>query len=300
MPRVRSLLILGVLIAASVLVAWGAIQRTGPVQARHLFAQSQTLSARGDRAGAQTKLALLLQQYPRAAIADDAVLALGQLAEQRGDWLAAQQAYQRLLQEFPMSDLVARAQEALGHVNLRLLCSPALTSQDKLYVVQSGDTLTGIAKHFHVTVELLQRANQLSGHVIHPDQRLKIPGGTFSILVDKSQNTLLLKREEDVVKQYTVSTGSANSTPVGTFTIMNRLVNPPWYTSTGVIPSGDPRNVLGTRWLGFDKAGYGIHGTTNPATLGQQVTAGCVRMRNADVEELFDIIPEGTAVTIID
>ena len=58
--------------------------------------------------------------------------------------------------------------------------------------------------------------------------------------------------------------------------------------------------VLGTRWMGFDITGYGIHGTTEPDKIGQQVTAGCVRMRNEEVEELYTLIPVGTEVTIQD
>ena len=88
--------------------------------------------------------------------------------------------------------------------------------------------------------------------------------------------------------------------PVGTFKVVNRIPNPVWYTQGAVVPPESPENVLGTRWLGIDKQGYGIHGTTEPEAVGKQVTAGCVRMRNPDVEELFDIIPVGTEVTIVD
>ena len=52
--------------------------------------------------------------------------------------------------------------------------------------------------------------------------------------------------------------------------------------------------------MGIDKKGYGIHGTIDPNAIGQQITAGCVRMTNADVEELFSIVPTGTDVTIVD
>jgi lipoprotein-anchoring transpeptidase ErfK/SrfK len=46
--------------------------------------------------------------------------------------------------------------------------------------------------------------------------------------------------------------------------------------------------------------GYGIHGTWEPGTIGKQASAGCVRLGNADVEELFIIIPVGTPVTIVE
>jgi len=67
-----------------------------------------------------------------------------------------------------------------------------------------------------------------------------------------------------------------------------------------VVPPESPQNVLGTRWLGFDLQGYGIHGTVEPETIGQQVTAGCVRMVNEQVEELYTIVPIGTKVKIVD
>jgi len=76
--------------------------------------------------------------------------------------------------------------------------------------------------------------------------------------------------------------------------------DPPWYKVGAVVPANSPENILGTRWLGLSQAGYGIHGTTEPATLGQAVTAGCVRMANADVEELFTIVPLGTEVAIVE
>jgi lipoprotein-anchoring transpeptidase ErfK/SrfK len=39
-------------------------------------------------------------------------------------------------------------------------------------------------------------------------------------------------------------------------------------------------------------SGYGIHGTTQPNSVGTPASQGCIRMRNEDVEELFDIIPD--------
>ena len=67
-----------------------------------------------------------------------------------------------------------------------------------------------------------------------------------------------------------------------------------------MVPPDSPENILGTRWLGIDKQGYGLHGSVDPTSIGKQVTAGCVRMTNKDVEELFDIVPVGTDVMIVD
>jgi hypothetical protein len=53
--------------------------------------------------------------------------------------------------------------------------------------------------------------------------------------------------------------------------------------------------VLGTRRLNLGD-GYGIHGTNKPETVGQAVSHGCVRMRNEDIERLFEMVPVGTPV----
>jgi len=113
-----------------------------------------------------------------------------------------------------------------------------------------------------------------------------------------TENILMLKTGEKVVKVYNVSTGANNSTPVGEFTITTKLTDPVWFNRGVVVPPESPENVLGSRWLGFDLPGYGIHGTVEPETIGKQVTAGCVRMRNEEVEELYSIIPFGTKVVI--
>ncbi|MDD2679723.1 MAG: L,D-transpeptidase, partial [Candidatus Omnitrophica bacterium] len=105
---------------------------------------------------------------------------------------------------------------------------------------------------------------------------------------------------EEIIKTYIVSTGKDNSTPVGNFKITSKLINPVWFKTGAVVPAGSPENILGTRWMGLNMPSYGIHGTTDPQSLGKPVTQGCVRMANSDVEELYAIIPIGTEVTIVD
>ena len=97
-----------------------------------------------------------------------------------------------------------------------------------------------------------------------------------------------------------MATGKDNSTPIGTFKIVTKIPNPVWYKQGAVVPPDSPENILGTRWMGIDKQGYGIHGSVDPNAIGKQVTAGCVRMNNGDVEELFALVPIGTEVTIVD
>ena len=130
--------------------------------------------------------------------------------------------------------------------------------------------------------------------------KLKIHTAPFLIRIDKSKNTLVLYSNDEAVKKYSVATGRKNCTPVGEFKITDKLVHPTWFKTGAILPPGSPENALGTRWMGFDKLGYGIHGTIEPKSIGTQASEGCIRMLNEDVEELYSIVPVGTKVIIQD
>lgn len=267
---------------------------------RRLLTQAQRAIQQGEWPVAQAKLEELVKTFPDSSWADDALLQLGGVYEHDQHLLEAQATYRLLVNRFPNSPLVVQAQERLGAVNVALLFSHATAEGDLAYDVKPGDTLGKIAEHYHTTVELLKKANGLSGDVIRPGHALKIPKGRFSIVVDKSQNQLLLTEDEQFFKTYPVATGTNGSTPVGAFKVINKIPHPVWYRQGAVVPPNSPENILGTRWLGLDKQGYGIHGSVDPSGIGKQITAGCVRMRNEDVEELYAIVPVGTPVTIVD
>ncbi|OHB72615.1 MAG: hypothetical protein A2W23_09295 [Planctomycetes bacterium RBG_16_43_13] len=144
--------------------------------------------------------------------------------------------------------------------------------------------------------------------MIHPAQKLKILKGKFSIYIQKSKFNLQLLYDGSVVKEYKIAIGKDEETPTGKFTIETTEKNPTWYMTdkkTGkkeAIKYGDPRNILGDRWMGFNKpnSSYGIHGTTDDASIGTRASSGCIRMHNNDVIELYEIIPSGADVTIKD
>jgi len=174
------------------------------------------------------------------------------------------------------------------------------TPDNVKHKVKFGDTLNRIAKKHNTTVELIMKANGLADTNIKAGTELKVQNSNFSVLVDKSKKTLTLKSDDEVIKIYPIATGTNDSTPTGVFRGVNKIVNPPWYTPEGIIPPESPKNILGTRWYGLSEKGYGIHGTTEPESIGTSSTQGCVRMLNEDIEELYSILPVGTEVEIID
>jgi lipoprotein-anchoring transpeptidase ErfK/SrfK len=104
--------------------------------------------------------------------------------------------------------------------------------------------------------------------------------------------------EDGTVEVYEVAVGKPSTpSPIGTFTIVNRLAHPTYYRPGVVIGPGE-RNPLGTRWMGLSQKGYGIHGTSEPASIGSAKSHGCIRLRNADVERLYERLRPGDVVEL--
>jgi lipoprotein-anchoring transpeptidase ErfK/SrfK len=234
----------------------------------------------------------------RAALADaKAALAAGQLVD-------AKTILDKLVGAASDPESIA----LLGEVNLKLLKSPLMMPGKEYYVIQSGDYLQKIAKQFNTTVELIKEMNGLETDVIISGARLLVFNSNFSIRVSKTQNYLDLLMDGRLFKRYQVGTGKFGKTPSVEFTVIDKIVEPPWTrpSDNKQIEYGDPENVLGTRWMAIkstdhpELTGFGIHGTWERDSIGKQSSAGCIRMLNEDVEELFDLVPRKTTVIITD
>ncbi len=106
------------------------------------------------------------------------------------------------------------------------------------------------------------------------------------------------------LKQYPIAIGRAGwETPKGVFRVNQVLRDPVWMNPlTGnIIPAGDPKNPLGRHWIGFlseTNIWYGFHGNNDPKSIGQAISHGCIRMHNADAEDLMRQITVGTEVKV--
>ena len=110
------------------------------------------------------------------------------------------------------------------------------------------------------------------------------------IVVDTNQLKLTLYVNGEPYKTYPVAVGRPNQftlSPVGEWKIIHKSRN--W------------GGGFGTRWMGLNVPWgiYGIHGTNKPWSIGTRASAGCIRMFNHDVEELYEWVPTGTPVKII-
>jgi lipoprotein-anchoring transpeptidase ErfK/SrfK len=118
------------------------------------------------------------------------------------------------------------------------------------------------------------------------------------IVISIRDRKLALIENGRVVRVFPTAVGAERTpSPAGSYRIVQRVSNPTWYTKGRIVPPGKA-NPLGTRWLGLSAKGYGIHGTNNPASIGNNVSHGCIRMRNRDVEQLFDLVAVGDPVEL--
>ncbi|HAR35539.1 MAG TPA: L,D-transpeptidase [Acidobacteria bacterium] len=146
------------------------------------------------------------------------------------------------------------------------------------------------------------------------------PKGVY-IMVDSAENRLYLKKDGQTVKEALVSTGSGVvlvepggkrswvfDTPKGEFFVKSKIQNPYWVKPDwAFIEENEPipkkmedrveAGVLGDYALGFGQ-GYFIHGTLYTRLLGRNVTHGCVRVADKDLEEVFKASKIGTRIYI--
>jgi L,D-transpeptidase ErfK/SrfK len=122
---------------------------------------------------------------------------------------------------------------------------------------------------------------------------------TRRLIVSIPDRKIVLMEVGQVVKVYPIAVGKKSTpSPHGNFRIVSRVVKPTWYQPGKLVGPG-PGNPLGTRWMGLGYKGYGIHGTNLPNSIGKAASHGCIRMRNQDVEELFELVRVGDSVELV-
>ena len=127
--------------------------------------------------------------------------------------------------------------------------------------------------------------------------------GAIRIVIHARLHILELYRDSLRLMSAPVGLGRGGSTPVGRFPVVSMAVDPAFRSPSGrIIPGGNPGNPLGRRWVGFSvpgRRGLAIHGTTDPASIGQDRSHGCIRMRDHDLEALYRLIARDVLVEIV-
>jgi lipoprotein-anchoring transpeptidase ErfK/SrfK len=132
------------------------------------------------------------------------------------------------------------------------------------------------------------------------------PAGT--IIIDTAHTFLYLTLGNGKALRYGIGVGREGFTWSGTQTIMRKAEWPDWIPPAEMVArqpylprwvGGGPGNPLGARALYLGNTDYRIHGTNDPTTIGKRVSSGCIRLQNADVEDLYQRVGVGTKVVVL-
>ncbi|MBX3444464.1 MAG: L,D-transpeptidase family protein [Planctomyces sp.] len=211
-----------------------------------------------------------------------------------GDDIAAHRMLSQWYWKYPQER--EKFQDRMERLARRIYLQPQPHYMDP-YVVQAGDVLQTVAKNYRVSWEYLATVNRTDPKRIRPGQKLKVIKGPFSAVVDLSDFELTVHAHGYFVKRYEIGVGRDESSPIGTFLVEEKLVDPTYYGPDGVIEHDDPQNPLGEHWIGIGD-GYGIHGTIDPGSIGRAASKGCIRLQAEDIAELYEFLTVGSQVVI--
>jgi lipoprotein-anchoring transpeptidase ErfK/SrfK len=237
-----------------------------------------------------------------------------------GATVDADDAVRQVLKARPTDHLALRLNVDAAHVQRYVRALDGRLSYDPVDATATLSGLrpviepgrTGLELNREKTVARIQAALAVARRPqLRPAARTVAPAvtsGNFGavVVIYRGSNELHLYNGSRPWRTFQVATGQAvYPTPVGSWHVVDMQRNPwwrppdsEWAKGLKPIPPG-PGNPLGTRWMGLDAAGVGMHGTPDAASIGYSASHGCIRMRIPDAEWLFAHVRIGTPVFIV-
>ncbi len=188
---------------------------------------------------------------------------------------------------------------------------PQTAGRNIIHTVKPSESLFKIARAYGVSYPAIARANGIDNpHLIFAEQKLIVPlkiiipqAMESGILINLPEFRLYLFKNGELAGIYPVCIGLVTwQTPLGTFSVINKIKDPAWYMPPGmaerenikreIIPPG-PDNPLGDRWIGTTIKHTGIHGTNMPMSIGKSLSHGCVRLYPEDIQKVFEEVEVG-------
>lgn len=230
-----------------------------------------------------------------------------------GKLIAARDAFSTALRQNLPETSAHEAREELSRLSGALLFSRAANTNDPLTdvrIVQPGNTIYEIAKEYGITEELVMSINGVTEpNRLRVGDRLKVLRGPFNAVISKSAHRMDVYLGDQFVRSYRVGLGVNGGTPTGSWIVISKLKNPDWTdpVTNQYYLAEDPDNPIGERWVGLEgrsgeavgRMGFGIHGTIDPGSIGENMSMGCIRMIADDVEDVYDLLVEHRSQVII-
>ncbi len=191
----------------------------------------------------------------------------------------------------------------------------------RAHIVQKNESLIEIARKFDLGFNEITEANPsldpfvpgTGANIIIPTSWILPDAESYDgIIINLSEMRLyyfFTQKGSKLVRTFPIGIGSqGNNTPEGTFTIVEKTVNPSWHVPESIrkvhpelqkIEPPGPENPLGTHALRLSLGSILIHGTHRPYGVGRKVSHGCIRLYPEDIPKLFQLVPLKTKVTIV-
>jgi len=213
------------------------------------------------------------------------------------------------------------AMQMIARINQTVIFSPQHFADDPfggVYTVRPGDRLARIAMQYSTTWQLLALINNITPRTLRAGATIKVVRGPFFAVVHKKTYTMDLymgalpgSADSMYVKSVEVGLGRDDSTPTGVWSVgpNAKLLHPTYYPPEGGPPieADDPKNPLGGYWMALTgisgdavgKTSYGVHGTNDQNSIGQQDSLGCIRVGANDIPLVFDLMVEGKSQVMV-
>ena len=257
---------------------------------------------------------LLGGRYSALALADTWYFRYAGERPQISYWDDIQLMYSRVIGQddapFLPDNLKAEVKNKLNRVNDAIFFGTGPTKLARHHRVESGELLGSIANKYRVDYESIARINGVNPNRIRVGLDLKIIVGEVNIIVRKNAGsdktpTLTWYLDGRWMREYPTCVGDGDKTPVGNYNLTSKERDPSWTNPLNgqLLPNDHPDNILGSRWMamaGMNTQGLGIHGTTVDDSIPGYTSAGCVRLLNKDVEELFSFSRITNRVTVLE
>lgn len=217
-----------------------------------------------------------------------------------------------------------RAYELVNDIWKSLFLNANINPNDPMmavHTIKPGESLAKVVRNDALACEtlLLKRINGIKDERrIQIGQRLRVPKGAFHAEVLKGEFRINLfldagpgSTERVMIASFRCGLGESNGTPTGMFKVRpkSKLIDPEWtHPKTGQhFASNDPMNPIGEHWIGImgveaqnqDSLGYGIHGTIDPSSIGQEKSLGCVRLAADDIAFVYECLVDPQSTILI-
>lgn len=195
----------------------------------------------------------------------------------------------------------------LASLSEQWLFSKSLFPNDKLctaHKVAPGEQLRTIGQQHKVPYEILMQINNIQRpQELQSGQIIKVINGPFNAKVNRSTFTMDLYLQNTYVRSFLVGLGKTNKeTPTGLWRVKEggKLISPPWTDpdTNRTYHAGEPDYPLGSRWIELEgiegqaqgRAGFGIHGTKEPESIGSASSRGCIRLHNGEAILIYNVL----------